>query len=191
MGDNTRAAVITRGLAELTRLGTAMGGEAATFAGLAGMGDLIATCMSPLSRNRTLGEQLGAGRTLDEALSGTPPWPRAWAPPMLVRELAERYGVAMPVCDEVYQVLTGEIPAAEAYRGLRRQATGRPRARAGLAGARFAGPDAPCQHEAVSYANVRVMQRPAVVIGPPTCTGRSRRPRRPALANRYCLTLHV
>src|SRR6266704_1607278 len=61
VGDNTRAAVVCRGLAEVTRLGVAMGGEAATFSGLAGMGDLIATCMSPLSRNRTLGEQLGAG----------------------------------------------------------------------------------------------------------------------------------
>ncbi len=122
VGDNTRAAVITRGLAELTRLGTAMGGEAATFAGLAGMGDLIATCMSPLSRNRTLGEQLGAGRTLDEVLSGTPTVAEGVGTALLVRELAERYGVAMPVCDEVHQVLTGAIPAAEAYRGLRRQA---------------------------------------------------------------------
>ena len=65
VGDNTRAAVMTRGLAELTRLGVAMGGQPATFAGLAGMGDLIATCISPHSRNRHVGEQLGAGRTLD------------------------------------------------------------------------------------------------------------------------------
>ena len=67
-GDNTRAAVISRGLAELTRLGVAMGGDPATFAGLAGMGDLIATCMSPQSRNRYVGEQLGRGRPLDEIL---------------------------------------------------------------------------------------------------------------------------
>ena len=66
VGDNTRALVITRGLAELTRLGVAMGGEARTFAGLAGLGDLLATCMSPLSRNRHVGEQLGKGRKLDE-----------------------------------------------------------------------------------------------------------------------------
>ncbi len=122
VGDNTRAAVITRGLAEVTRLGLAMGGEAATFAGLAGMGDLIATCMSPLSRNRTLGEQLGAGRTLDEALSATPTVAEGVGTAILVHELAERYGVVMPVCHEVYRVLTGEIPAAEAYRGLRKQA---------------------------------------------------------------------
>src|SRR5205809_51354 len=62
VGDNTRAAVISRGVAELTRLGVAMGGEAPTFAGLAGMGDLIATCVSPQSRNRYVGEQLGLGR---------------------------------------------------------------------------------------------------------------------------------
>src|SRR3546814_11284301 len=62
-GDNTRSAVITRGLAELTRLGCAMGGSQITFAGLAGMGDLIATCISPQSRNRYVGEQLGRGRS--------------------------------------------------------------------------------------------------------------------------------
>src|SRR5204863_4190156 len=67
-GDNTRAAVITRGLAELSRLGMAMGGEPMTFSGLAGMGDLIATCISPQSRNRYVGEQLGQGRTIDEVI---------------------------------------------------------------------------------------------------------------------------
>src|SRR3954468_22521147 len=69
VGDNTRAAVMTRGLAELARLGVAMGGEPATFAGLTGMGDLIATCISPHSRNRYVGEQLGAGRPLDDILA--------------------------------------------------------------------------------------------------------------------------
>ena len=66
VGDNTRAMVITRGLAEITRLGVAMGGEPATFAGLTGLGDLMATCMSPLSRNRRVGEELARGRTLEE-----------------------------------------------------------------------------------------------------------------------------
>ena len=66
VGDNTRAMVMTRGLAELSRLGVAMGGEAQTFAGLAGMGDLVTTCLSPFSRNRTVGEQLGLGKTLPE-----------------------------------------------------------------------------------------------------------------------------
>ena len=69
VGDNTRAMVMTRGLSELTRLGVAMGGEAATFAGLAGMGDLVTTCISPFSRNRSVGEQLGAGKALDEITS--------------------------------------------------------------------------------------------------------------------------
>ena len=67
-GDNTRAAVITRGLAELSRLGMAMGGDPLTFAGLAGMGDLVATCISPQSRNRHVGEQLGKGRTIEEII---------------------------------------------------------------------------------------------------------------------------
>jgi len=122
VGDNTRAAVVSRGLAEITRLGVAMGGEAATFAGLAGMGDLIATCMSPLSRNRTLGEQLGAGKTLDEILGATRTVAEGVGTAFTVHELAERYSLQMPVCREVYRVLNGEIPAPEAYRGLHIQA---------------------------------------------------------------------
>jgi len=118
VGDNTRAAVVCRGLAELTRLGVAMGGEAATFAGLAGMGDLMATCMSPLSRNRSLGEQLGAGRTLEEVLGATRTVAEGVGTAFTVHELAEGYGVEMPVCQEVYRVLAGEIPASQAYRGL-------------------------------------------------------------------------
>jgi glycerol-3-phosphate dehydrogenase (NAD(P)+) len=122
VGDNTRAAVVCRGLAEVTRLGVAMGGEAATFSGLAGMGDLIATCMSPLSRNRTLGEQLGAGKTLDEILGATRTVAEGVGTAFTVYELAERHSLQMPVCREVYRVLNGEIPASDAYRGLRIQA---------------------------------------------------------------------
>jgi glycerol-3-phosphate dehydrogenase (NAD(P)+) len=122
VGDNTRAGVVSRGLAEITRLGVAMGGEAATFAGLAGLGDLIATCMSPLSRNRTLGEQLGAGKTLDEILGATRTVAEGVGTAFTVHELAQRYGLEMPVCREVYRVLAGEIPASEAYRGLRIEA---------------------------------------------------------------------
>jgi glycerol-3-phosphate dehydrogenase (NAD(P)+) len=122
VGDNTRAAVVTRGLAELTRLGVAMGGEAMTFSGLAGMGDLIATCMSPLSRNRTLGEQLGAGKTLDEILGATRSVAEGVGTAYTIHELAQKHNLQMPVCREVYRVLAGEIPAAEAYRGLRIQA---------------------------------------------------------------------
>jgi glycerol-3-phosphate dehydrogenase (NAD(P)+) len=120
VGDNTRAAVLCRGLAEVTRLGVAMGGEAATFAGLAGMGDLIATCMSPLSRNRTLGEQLGAGKTLEEILAQSHTVAEGVGTAFTVHELGERYGVEMPVCEEIYRVLSGEISALDAYRGLTR-----------------------------------------------------------------------
>jgi glycerol-3-phosphate dehydrogenase (NAD(P)+) len=121
VGDNTRAAVVCRGLAELTRLGVAMGGQAATFAGLAGMGDLMATCMSPLSRNRMLGEQLGAGRALAEVLGTSRTVVEGVAAAATTHELAQRYGVEMPVCNEVHRVLTGEISASQAYRGLSRQ----------------------------------------------------------------------
>src|SRR5439155_22709615 len=69
VGDNTRAMVITRGLAEMTRLGEAMGAQARTFAGLTGLGDLMATAMSPLSRNRSVGEELGRGKTIDEVIA--------------------------------------------------------------------------------------------------------------------------
>jgi len=82
----------------------------------------IATGMSPLSRNRTLGEQLGAGRTLDEILGSTRTVAEGVGTAFTVHELAERHNVQMPVCREVYRVLNGEIPASEAYRGLRIQA---------------------------------------------------------------------
>jgi glycerol-3-phosphate dehydrogenase (NAD(P)+) len=119
VGDNTRAAVMTRGLAELTRLGVAMGGEPATFAGLAGMGDLIATCISPHSRNRYVGEQLGKGRPLDEILAEMSMVAEGVKSAVTVHELAERLGVAMPVCDQMYKVVTGEISPDDAYTGLR------------------------------------------------------------------------
>jgi len=75
-GDNTRAVVIARSLAELTRLGVAMGGQPATFAGLAGMGDLVATCISPHGRNRYVGEQLALGKTVDAITAEMNMWPR-------------------------------------------------------------------------------------------------------------------
>jgi glycerol-3-phosphate dehydrogenase (NAD(P)+) len=119
VGDNTRAAVITRGLAELTRLGVAMGGEAATFAGLTGLGDLIATCTSPHSRNRYVGEQLGAGRRLDEILAEMNMVAEGVKTATSVAQLAERLGIDMPICDDICRVLAGEISATDAYRGLR------------------------------------------------------------------------
>ena len=124
VGDNTRAMVMTRGLAELTRLGVAMGGEAATFAGLTGIGDLMATCISPHSRNRYVGEQLGMGRPLDEILAGMTMVAEGVKTAVTVHELAQRYGVELPVCEEVYRVVTGQENAATAYRGLLRSRPG-------------------------------------------------------------------
>jgi glycerol-3-phosphate dehydrogenase (NAD(P)+) len=117
-GDNTRSAVITRGLAELTRLGCAMGGHQATFAGLAGMGDLIATCISPQSRNRFVGEQLGRGRTIDEVIEEMHMVAEGVKTSKVVMELAHEYGVSMPIAREVHRVVHEGGTAVEAYRGL-------------------------------------------------------------------------
>jgi len=122
VGDNTRSMVMTRGLSELTRLGVAMGGEAATFAGLAGMGDLVTTCISPHSRNRTVGEQLGAGRTLAEITSEMNMVAEGLKTAVTARELAQQYELDLPVHHAIYQVVTGEMDAGHAYRGLRRPA---------------------------------------------------------------------
>jgi glycerol-3-phosphate dehydrogenase (NAD(P)+) len=119
VGDNTRAAVIARGLAELTRLGVAMGGEAATFAGLTGLGDLIATCTSPHSRNRYVGEQLGAGRSLDDILAEMTMVAEGVKTVGSVIELADQQGVDMPICHAIARVVGGEISASDAYQGLR------------------------------------------------------------------------
>ncbi len=123
-GDNTRAAVITRGLAELTRLGVAMGGEAATFAGLAGLGDLIATCISPQSRNRYVGEQLGRGRPLDEIIEEMNQVAEGVKSAPIVCELGRIHGVSMPIAEEMRAVVEEGRSATDAYRGLvRRPAT--------------------------------------------------------------------
>ncbi|MGD9795324.1 MAG: NAD(P)H-dependent glycerol-3-phosphate dehydrogenase [Acidimicrobiia bacterium] len=119
VGDNTRAAVMTRGLAELTRLGVAMGAQPETFAGLAGMGDLMVTCMSPHSRNRHVGEQLGLGRSVEEIVASMSMVAEGVRTVVVVHQLAEMYGIAMPVCESIYGVVTGAIRADEAYRGLR------------------------------------------------------------------------
>jgi glycerol-3-phosphate dehydrogenase (NAD(P)+) len=118
VGDNTRAAVMSRGLAEITRVGVAMGAEAATFSGLAGMGDLIATCMSPHSRNRAVGEQLGRGRSLDEILSSMNMVAEGVKTAALVLDLARGYGLRLPICEAIHRMVRGEIQPREAYRGL-------------------------------------------------------------------------
>jgi glycerol-3-phosphate dehydrogenase (NAD(P)+) len=121
VGDNTRAMVITRGLAELTRLGVAMGGHPSTLAGLAGMGDLMATAMSPLSRNRMVGEQLGLGRPLSAILSEMNMVAEGVNTAATAMELADRYHLDLPICRVIYQVVQGQIPARDAYRGLHRE----------------------------------------------------------------------
>lgn len=120
-GDNTLAAVITRGLAELTRLGVAMGGQATTFAGLAGMGDLIATCMSPQSRNRSVGERLGRGDTLEQIMADMEQVAEGVKSAPVVMELARAHGVDMPIAEEVCAVVTEGRTARDAYRGLLRR----------------------------------------------------------------------
>jgi glycerol-3-phosphate dehydrogenase (NAD(P)+) len=117
-GDNTRAAVITRGLAEISRLGLAMGGRLMTFAGLAGMGDLMATCISRQSRNRYVGEQLGRGRSIDEIVAEMKMVAEGIKTSEVVVELAERYDVEMPIAQEIHRVIHAGCLATDAYRGL-------------------------------------------------------------------------
>jgi glycerol-3-phosphate dehydrogenase (NAD(P)+) len=124
VGDNTRAAVITRGLAELTRLGVAMGGREETFFGLTGMGDLIATCASPQSRNRHVGEELGKGRSIDEIIADMNQVAEGVKTTRVVMELGAKHGVELPICKEVYGVLYEGATAMDAYRGLTRRAPG-------------------------------------------------------------------
>jgi glycerol-3-phosphate dehydrogenase (NAD(P)+) len=118
VGDNTRAAIITRGLAELTRLGVAMGGEPATFAGLAGMGDTMVTCISPHSRNRHVGEELGKGRTLDEIMGEMTMVAEGVKAARLVLELADRHGVQMPIASHIHDVIEGKETPIDAFAGL-------------------------------------------------------------------------
>lgn len=104
-GDNAKAALMTRGLAEMARLGVACGAEPMTFAGLSGMGDLIVTCTSRHSRNRRLGEAVALGKTVEEALAGSPMVAEGFRTARSARELAKRAGVEMPITEAVYQVL--------------------------------------------------------------------------------------
>jgi len=110
-GDNSMATLVTRALAELTRLGSAMGGRPRTFAGLAGMGDLIATCVSAKSRNRRVGVQLGRGRKIDDIIADMNMVAEGVKTTQAVLELADRHGVEMPIATQVGRVLyEGESP---------------------------------------------------------------------------------
>jgi glycerol-3-phosphate dehydrogenase (NAD(P)+) len=120
VGDNTKAMVLTRGLAEITRLGVAMGGDPRTFAGLTGLGDLMATCTSPLSRNRTVGVELARGRTIDEITTGMRMVAEGVKTCRVVVELALEYGVECPIACEVDAVVNGTRTPLESFAGLGR-----------------------------------------------------------------------
>jgi glycerol-3-phosphate dehydrogenase (NAD(P)+) len=117
-GDNVRALMMTRGLAEIARLGAALGADQHTFAGLAGMGDLVATCSSPLSRNRTFGENLGRGMSLDEVIATTRQTAEGVKSSESVLALARKHNVEMPITEVVVAVMHDGLPPQEAARLL-------------------------------------------------------------------------
>jgi len=118
MGYNPRAALMTRGLAEMTRLGVALGARAETFAGLAGLGDLVLTCTGALSRNRAVGVAIGQGRTLDEALAGKDSVAEGVLNAESAKALADRVGVEMPIIDATYRILFNGQPPRSAIAEL-------------------------------------------------------------------------
>jgi glycerol-3-phosphate dehydrogenase (NAD(P)+) len=120
-GENTRATLVTRGLTEMARLGTALGGEALTFAGLAGMGDLIATCSSTQSRNHMVGRALGEGRTIDEVIGDMNMVAEGVKSCRSVLALAQQHGVEMPITEAVVAVCHEGRSAADAVGGLMRR----------------------------------------------------------------------
>ncbi len=117
IGDNTRAALLTRGLAEIARLGVAMGAEVSTFMGLSGLGDLIVTCMSEHSRNNRFGNLVGQGTDVNTALEkvGTV---EGYYAAEIAHDLAKKYGVEMPICEECYNILYKGSTAMDAIRNL-------------------------------------------------------------------------
>ncbi len=117
-GENTRALLITRGLAELGRLGVALGGHALTFGGLAGVGDLVATCISPRSRNRTVGFELGRGRSLDEVLIGMQMVAEGVKTAAPLVALATAHGVEMPIAEQIAAIVDGRATPAQALGSL-------------------------------------------------------------------------
>jgi len=118
LGYNTRAALITRGLAEMTHLGVAMGARAQTFAGLSGMGDLVLTCTGSLSRNYVVGVQLGQGKKLSDILSQMHMVAEGVTTASAAVALGERYQVEMPIAEKVYALLQGHITPREAVTEL-------------------------------------------------------------------------
>lgn len=121
-GDNTRASLITRGLAETARLGAALGADPMTFSGLAGLGDLVATCTSPLSRNRTFGEKLGRGQTLQELLAMKQQTAEGVKSCRSILDLAKKHDVDMPITEQVVAVVhEGKTPADMLRAFMRRE----------------------------------------------------------------------
>ncbi|MFD0270799.1 NAD(P)H-dependent glycerol-3-phosphate dehydrogenase [Streptomyces sp. NPDC127106] len=118
LGDNTKGSLITRGLAEATRLGVAMGADPLTFSGLAGLGDLVATCSSPLSRNHTFGTNLGRGMTLEETIAVTKQTAEGVKSCQSVADLARRHGVDMPITDTVVEIVHHGKPPLVALKDL-------------------------------------------------------------------------
>ena len=118
LGDNAKASLITRGLAETTRLGLAMGADPHTFSGLAGMGDLVATCSSPLSRNHTFGTNLGRGMTLEETIAVTKQTAEGVKSCESVLDLARRHGVDMPITETVVDIVHDGKPPLVALKEL-------------------------------------------------------------------------
>ena len=117
-GDNTRAALITRGLSEMTKLGIAMGAQAETFCGLSGMGDLIVTCTSEHSRNHFVGRHLGQGESIDSILSKMKMVAEGVWNARIIQSLASEYGTEMPICDTVYRLCYENAKAAEEVAAL-------------------------------------------------------------------------
>jgi glycerol-3-phosphate dehydrogenase (NAD(P)+) len=124
-GDNTKAAIMTRGVYEITRLGVKMGAQPTTFAGLSGIGDLIVTCMSKHSRNRFVGEQVGKGRKLDDVLKEMVMVAEGVATSKSIHQLAAKHNIDMPMASEVYNVLfEGKDPVQATYDLMTREAKG-------------------------------------------------------------------
>jgi glycerol-3-phosphate dehydrogenase (NAD(P)+) len=118
IGENTRAMVMARAVAEMSKLGVAMGGNRETFAGLAGMGDLIVTCTSQRSRNRHVGEQLGQGKTVEEIIASMNQVAEGVKAASVIMEFADKCGISMPIAREVDGVVNHGSTVEQAYRGL-------------------------------------------------------------------------
>lgn len=123
LGDNTKATLITRGLAETARLGVCLGADPMTFAGLAGLGDLVATCSSPLARNRAFGEHLGRGKTLAQAQEATRQTAEGVKSCLAIRDLARVQGVEMPITEQVEQVCHEGVDPRAAVAALMSRST--------------------------------------------------------------------